>query len=134
MLHSGFAAACLLWSSYGLVAEETPTEHISAKLTCGSLSTNTKETKPFQIEVNFEVYGSLWMADRENLEQSGIEKFRGVLSPTGTMLVAGQGKSDRGMAWSYEFSGHKNPKGITILKGSFQSEQPKGTRSCSLVF
>lgn len=117
-----------------MVAEEAPTEHVNAKLTCGSLSTNTKENKSFQIEVNFEVYGSLWMADRDNHEQSGTEKFRGVLSPTGAMLVAGQGKSDHDTAWSYEFSGHKNPKGITILKGSFQSEQPKGTRSCSLAF
>ena len=134
MLRSGFAAAVLLWSSHGLRAEEDPTEHINAKLTCGSLSTNAKDYKSFQIELSFEVYGSLWMADRKNQEQSGVEKFRGVLSPTGVMLIAGQGRSAHGTAWSYEFSGHKNSKGITILKGSFQSEEPKGTRSCSLAF
>src|SRR5262249_37364487 len=134
MLGISFVAAGLLWNSYGLAAEEAPTERINAKLTCGSLSVNAKEFKSFQIDLGFDVYGSLWMADRQNQEHSGIEKFRGVLSPTGTMLVAGQGKSDSGMAWSYEFSGHKNSKGITVLKGSYQSEQPKGTRSCSLAF
>jgi len=134
MLSLGFIAAGLLWNSYGLAAEEAPTERVNAKLTCGSLSANAKEFKSFQIDLDFDVYGSLWMADRQNQQHSGIEKFRGVLSPTGTMLVAGQGKSDSGMAWSYEFSGHKNSKGITVLKGSYQSEQPKGTRSCSLAF
>ncbi len=43
------------------------------------------------------------------------------------MLIAGLGKADEGATWTYEFSGHKNPTGIAILKGSMQSEQPKGT-------
>jgi hypothetical protein len=50
------------------------------------------------------------------------------------MLIAGLGKSEEGANWTYEFSGQKNPAGIAILKGSMQSEQPKGTRSCSLTF
>ena len=38
-------------------------------------------------------------------------KFRGILSPSGTMLIAGLGKSEEGATWTYEFSGHKNPHG-----------------------
>jgi hypothetical protein len=63
-----------------------------------------------------------------------MEKFRGILSPSGTMLVAGQGKSDDGATWTYEFSGRKNPKGVTILRGSLNSDKPKGARACSLTF
>lgn len=134
LLISTLAAACLVGSSDGSVAEEAAPEHVAAKLTCGSHSANTKEYKPFQVELNFEVFGSLWMADRENPAQFGLEKFRGVLSRSGSMLIAGLGKSDRGTTWSYEFSGHKSSRGVTILNGSFQSEEPKGTRSCSLAF
>jgi hypothetical protein len=114
--------------------QQTPTDHVTASLNCGSHSANPKELKSFQVDLQFDVYGSLWMVDRKTSPQAGEEKFRGILSPTGMMLIAGQGKFDNGETWTYEFSGRKNPKGITILRGSLQSEQPKGMRTCSLTF
>ena len=111
-----------------------PTERVAASLNCGSHSSNPKLLKAFQADLQFDLYGSLWMLDRKTGPQSGEEKFRGILSPTGMMLIAGQGKSDAGETWTYEFSGSKNPKGVTILKGSLRSDQPKGTRTCSLTF
>jgi hypothetical protein len=99
--------------------QQAPTDHVTASLNCGSHSANPKELKSFQVDLQFDVYGSLWMVDRKTSPQAGEEKFRGILSPTGMMLIAGQGK---------------NPKGITILRGSLQSEQPKGMRTCSLTF
>jgi hypothetical protein len=77
------------------------------------------------MELQFDVTGSLWLVDWKT-EHTEV-KFRGILS-------AGLGKSDEGAVWTYEFSGQKNPTGIAILKGSMQSEQPKGARSCSLTF
>ena len=74
------------------------------------------------------------MTDRMTSQQPGQEKFRGILSPSGTMLIAGEGKADNGATWSYEFSGRKTPSGVTILRGSLRSTVPKGTRSCSLTF
>jgi len=110
-----------------------PAERVKATLNCGSHSADIRNMKSFQFDLQFNVYESLWMVDRKP-GQGGDEKFRGILSPTGAMLIAGLGKSDDGVRWSYEFSGQKNSRGITILKGSLRSEQPKGMRSCSLSF
>jgi hypothetical protein len=119
------------FSFAALAAEEAPLR-ISAKLTCGSHSSNPTQNKAFQVDLQFDVTGSLWLLDWKT-EHAEV-KFRGILSPSGTMLVAGLGKSDQGATWTYEFSGRKNATGIAILMGSMQSEQPKGTRSCSLKF
>ena len=107
-------------------------QRVPAKLTCGSHSSNPAQNKAFQVDLQFDVTGSLWLLDWKT-ERAEV-KFRGILSPSGTMLVAGLGKSEEGATWTYEFSGQKNPTGIAVLKGSMQSEQPKGTRLCSLTF
>ena len=125
-------ALCGVFGFGGLVlAQDTP-KSIAAKLTCGSHSSDPANRKAFQVDLQFEVTGSLWFLDWKS-ERSEV-KFRGILSPSGTMLVAGLGKSDEGATWTYEFSGRKNASGISVLKGSLQSEQPKGVRQCSLTF
>ena len=113
-------------------AHDVAPKRVPAKLTCGSHSSNPQQQKAFQIDLQFEVIGSLWVLDWKT-EHSEV-KFRGILSPSGTMLIAGLGRSEQGANWTYEFSGHKNPTGVAVLKGSLQSEQPKGTRSCSMTF
>ena len=50
------------------------------------------------------------------------------------MLIVGEGKLDDGSSWTYEFSGHKAPNGITIVRGILVSDKPKGRRLCSLSF
>ena len=118
--------------SFSAFAEEPPPKRVPAKLTCGSHSSNPTQNKAFQVDLQFDVTGSLWLLDWKT-ERAEV-KFRGILSPSGTMLIAGLGKSDEGAIWTYEFSGQKKPTGIAILNGSMQSEQPKGSRSCSLTF
>jgi hypothetical protein len=120
-------------NTFPTFAGQPGTEQVPAKLTCGSHSSNPTEKKAFQVELRFDVTGSLWLMDWKAPDQSREVKFRGILSPSGMMLIAGLGKSDDGATWTYEFSGTKNANGISILKGSLQSEQPKGTRSCSLT-
>jgi hypothetical protein len=126
-------AFLVLLPSFSIGQERKP-KQVSAKLTCASLSSDPKEYKAFQVDLQFEVYDSLWMADRKTPELSEEEKFRGVLSPSGSMLVAGLGTSENGKKWDYEFSGNRKAGTLTILKGSLRSEQPKGTRSCALSF
>ncbi len=115
-------------------AQQAATKHVPAKLVCGSHSADRKKLTPFQVELQFDVSGSLWLIDRKTSRLPGGEKFLGILSPSGTMLIVGEGKSDDGATWTYEFSGRKSPNGLTILRGSLQSAAPKGTRSCSLAF
>jgi len=131
-------AACAVCCVYGIsysfsaFAEDVAPKRAAAKLTCGSHSSNPTQFKAFQVDLQFDVTGSLWLLDWKT-ERAEV-KFRGILSPSGTMLIAGLGKSDEGATWTYEFSGQKKPTGIAILNGSMQSEQPKGSRSCSLTF
>lgn len=135
--HLFYAAAFVLsfnaWTC-SASAQQAPTEQVPAKLTCGSHSANPKELKAFQVDLQFDVFDSLWLVDRKTSPRPGTEKFRGILSPSGAMLFAGQGKLDDGTSWSYEFSGRKNPSGITILRGSLRSAEPNGTRICSMTF
>jgi hypothetical protein len=126
--------ALIIGCGYSTSAQQPADELVPAKLNCGSHSGNIKELKAFQFDLQFEVFGSLWMVDRATSPQPGMEKFRGILSPSGTMLVAGQGKSDDGATWTYEFSGRKNSKGVTVLRGTLRSDNPKGARTCSLSF
>jgi len=128
MISAGGAMNC----GSAAFAEDAPAQKAGAKLTCGSHSSNPTQYKAFQVDLTFDVTGSLWLLDWKT-EQAEV-KFRGILSPSGTMLVAGLGKSNDGATWTYEFSGQKKPGGLAILKGSMQSEQPKGTRLCSLTF
>lgn len=134
MILAACVICCVYSTSYDLsaFAEEIAPKHVAAKLTCGSHSSNPAQHKAFQVDLQFDVTGSLWLLDWKT-EHAEV-KFRGILSPSGTMLIAGLGKSDEGATWTYEFSGQKKPTGIAILNGSMQSEQPKGARLCSLTF
>jgi hypothetical protein len=127
------SAVCIIHCcAYSAFADDLATRHVPAKLTCTSHSSNPKQFKAFQVDLQFEVTGSLWALDWK-AEHSEV-KFRGILSPSGAMLIAGLGKSDDGATWTYEFSGRMKPTGIAVINGSLQSEHPKGMRSCSLTF
>lgn len=129
-------AACIVAAGSHVVpvrAQEMPAERVAANLNCTSHSANPKELKAYSAELEFSFVSTLLTLDRKTPE-GGEEKFRGILSPTGAMLIAGLGKAADGATWSYEFSGNKKQRGVTILNGSLRSEQPKGTRTCSLTF
>jgi hypothetical protein len=128
----GFIAAIVCDCNFLAFAQDVASKRVPAKLTCGSHSSNPQQNKAFQADLQFDVSGSLWMLDWKT-EHTEV-KFRGILSPSGAMLIAGLGRSAQGANWTYEFSGHKNATGIAVLKGSLQSEQPKGMRSCSMTF
>lgn len=133
--HSFLPAALALTAwSLPAAAQKPAAPQVAAKLVCGSHSANPKELKPFEAHLEFNVSGRLWTSEREASPQPGKERFLGILSPSGTMLIVGEGTLDDVVSWTYEFSGHKAPNGITILRGSLQSEKPKGRRSCSLAF
>jgi len=128
--------------SLSAAAQQAATKHVPAKLVCGPHSANPKKLKAFVEHLQFDVTGNLWTSERKTSPQPGKERFLGILSPSsGAMLVIGErrliigeGKLDDHPIWTYEFSGRKSPNGLTILRGSLQSQTPKGSRSCSLGF
>ena len=118
-------------SSLPASAQQQPSIEVAAKLVCGSFSADPAKFKPFESHLKFTVSGPLWTSDVADAR--GKERFLGILSPSGTMLIVGEGKADGGATWTYEFSGKKKD-GLTILRGSLQSQKPKGSRLCSLAF
>jgi len=128
------AALVLATCSVPAAAQNPAATQVPAKLVCGSHSANPKELRPFEVQLQFNVSGRLWTSERATSPQPGKERFLGILSPSGTMLIVGEGALDDGTGWTYEFSGRKAPNGITILRGTLQSDKPKGSRSCSLAF
>jgi hypothetical protein len=112
-------------------AQQPADKQVAAKLVCGSHSANPRELRPFDTHLQFAVSGPLWTSDAKDAR--GKERFLGILSPSGTMLIVGEGKADDGATWTYEFSGKKKD-GLTILRGSLKSDKPKGSRACSLAF
>ena len=113
------------------LAQQPASKQIKAKLVCGSHSANPRELRPFDIHLQFTVSGPLWTSDVT--DPRGKERFLGILSPSGTMLIVGEGKAADGATWTYEFSGKKKD-GLTIVRGSLNSDKPKGSRACSLAF
>ena len=128
------AALTLAATSLPAAAQKPEATQVAAKLVCGSHSANPKELKPFEVHLQFNVSGRLWTSERTTSPQPGNERFLGILSPSSTMLIVGEGKLDDGSSWTYEFSGHKAPNGITIVRGTLVSDKPKGRRLCSLSF
>jgi hypothetical protein len=128
------AAALLLSCGFWCVpasAQQPASKQVAAKLVCGSHSANPRELRPFDTHLQFTVSGPLWTSDLKDAR--GKERFLGILSPSGTMLIVGEGKADDGATWTYELSGKKKD-GLTILRGNLNSDKPKGSRLCSLAF
>jgi hypothetical protein len=69
--HLLYAAVFMLIVGCGFSAsaQQPADELVPAKLNCGSHSANSKELKPFQFDLQFEVFGSLWMVDRATSHQ-----------------------------------------------------------------
>ena len=121
-----FGAGCAL-----ALADQPASKQVKAKIVCGSHSANPHELRPFDLHLEFAVSGPLWTSTVKDAR--GSERFLGILSPSGTMLIVGEGKADNGATWTYEFSGKKKD-GLTIVRGSLKSDKPKGSRICSLAF
>jgi hypothetical protein len=132
----GLAAAAALVLAFDIgcapaVAQQPASKQVKAKIVCGSHSSNPRELRPFDLHLEFTVSGPLWTSTVADAR--GKERFLGILSPSGTMLIVGEGKADNGATWTYEFSGKKKD-GLTIVRGSLKSDKPKGSRICSLAF
>jgi hypothetical protein len=127
------AAALTLTWSLPAPAQQAAAKQVPAKLVCGSHSADPAKLRPFEAHLQFNVTGPLWISDVAD-PQRGKERFLGILSPSGTMLIVGEGKGGDGSTWTYEFSGRKKQSGLTIVRGSLKSEKPKGSRICSLAF
>jgi hypothetical protein len=106
----------------------------SGKLICGSFSAQPKASHPWNEEISVEIAHGAITVVRTNYPPPKGVAFKGLLAPSGAILIAGEGSDDE-QAWNYEFSGKLNPSGTTDLKGKLTATKGKlGYRICSMSF
>lgn len=108
----------------------------NGKLICGAFSAQPKTSPLWHEDVTVEIdHGTITITRKEYPPPKGAA-FNGVLAPSGTILVAGEGNVEEGQAaWNYEFSGKLNKDGATNLKGQLTAMKgTPGHRVCSMSF
>jgi hypothetical protein len=118
-----------------LFAQDAP-KTMKGKLICGSFSAQPKTSPPWNEEVSVEIlHGAITVVRPQYPPPKGVA-FKGILAPSGAILIAGEGNLEDGQAaWNYEFSGTLNASGTTDLRGKLMAiKGPAGSRTCSMSF
>ncbi|HZQ12444.1 MAG TPA: hypothetical protein VFB31_06510 [Pseudolabrys sp.] len=105
-------------------------------LICGSFSAQPKTSPPWHEAVSVEIeHGAITVVRVDYPPPKGVA-FKGLVAPSGAILIAGEGNVEEGQAaWTYEFSGKLNDKGTTDLRGKLTAiKGTPGTRTCSMSF
>jgi hypothetical protein len=108
----------------------------TGKLICGSFSARQKESKPWNEEIAVEIsHGAITVVRPDYPPPKGVA-FKGIVAPSGAILISGEGSVEDGQAeWNYEFSGKLNAGGTTDLRGKLTAiKGTPGNRTCSMSF
>jgi hypothetical protein len=103
------------------------------KIVCGSFSGDPKKYPAWNDELTIEIDRQMLVASPARAQG---QVMRGVVAPSGAILLAGEGGPPGGAReWTYEFSGKLSPKGTTVLKGELADIQGgKARRNCAISF
>jgi hypothetical protein len=116
----------------GAHAQGAP-EKREGKIVCGSFSGDPKKFPAWTDDVTIAMDRGALVATPSRPQG---QVMRGVVAPSGAILLAGEGGMIDGVAeWTYEFAGKLNPKGPTVIRG--QLADIKGgpaKRQCSISF
>lgn len=127
-------AAMALLASAPAGAQTAP-KKLAGKLICGSFSAQPKNSPPWNDELSVEIDRSAISAVRVHYPPPEGVVFKGVVAPSGAILIAGYGSFEKESEWNYEFSGKLNKDGETLLKGKLTATKPlPGTRTCTMSF
>ncbi len=127
---AGSIAACALPQGAGALGSD----EVRARLVCGAGSGNPAREGAFQDTIRLRISEEMQIFGER--DEGGVEdKYRGIVAPSGAVLIAGKGKhDDRGAEWIWEFSGRMKPTG-TVLKGRMTSTRGGiGSRACTMTF
>jgi len=131
-LASMLAAALL--AAAPAAAQSGPTK-LPGKLICGSFSAQPKTSPPWHDELSIEIDKAAISVVRVNYPPPEGVVFKGVVAPSGAILIAGYGSFEKESEWNYEFSGKLNKGGETQLKGKLTATKPlPGYRICTMSF
>ena len=137
LAHIGVIACVLLALPAASPAQTVPdTMKKSGKLICGTFSSRPKESKPWNEAIAVDIEHGVITVTRPDYPPPKGTAFKGILAPSGAILIAGEGNFEEGQAaWNYEFSGKFNATGATDLRGKLQATNGvTGYRVCSMSF
>jgi hypothetical protein len=132
--------ACLAGVSLALVLLAAPahaqeTKKLPGKLICGSFSAQPKTSPPWNDELSVEIDKGAISVVRVHYPPPEGVVFKGVVAPSGAILVAGYASIEKESEWNYEFSGKLGKDGETQLKGKLTASKPlAGYRICTMSF
>lgn len=114
------------------LAQSTTQKH-PGKIVCGSFSGDPKKYPAWNDDLTIEIERHMLVASPARAQG---QVMRGVVAPSGAILMAGEGGPPGGAKeWTYEFAGKLMPKGATVLKGELADiHGGKAKRSCAISF
>ena len=116
-------------------AAQDGAKKLPGKLICGSFSAQPKTSPPWHDELSIEIDKAAISVVRVNYPPPEGVVFKGVVAPSGAILIAGYGSFEKESEWNYEFSGKLNKGGETQLKGKLTATKPlPGYRICTMSF
>ena len=113
-------------------AQSTKQKH-DGKIVCGSFSGDPKKYPAWNDNMAITIERGALIATPS---RSQGQVMTGVVAPSGSVLMAGEGGLPGQPAeWTYEFAGKLNPGGPTVLRGQLANIMGGGAkRSCAISF
>jgi hypothetical protein len=128
------ALSLALLAAAPAAAQNGPTK-IQGKLICGSFSAEPKTSPSWHDELNVVIDRGTITAERTQYPPPQGVVFKGIVAPSGAILIAGAGSLDGKADWNYEFAGKLNKDGTTQLRGRLTATKPlPGYRVCTMSF
>jgi hypothetical protein len=130
--HHASALAGLLALTASAQAQDKPQKH-EGKIVCGSFSGDPRKYPAWNdaMEIVIEPFALTASPSRAK-----GQVMRGVVAPSGAILMAGDGgPPGAAKEWTYEFAGKLNANGTTVLKGELADiHGGKAKRNCAISF
>lgn len=115
-------------------AKDDPTK-FHGRLICGSFSAQPKTSPSWNDEIIVTIKDGAISAERTQYPAPQGVVFKGIVAPSGAILMASTASSGGEAEWNYEFSGTLNKGGTTQLKGKLTATKGLlGYRICSMSF
>ena len=124
----------ILVASAPVEAQDGSTK-LQGKLICGSFSAEPKTSPHWSDDLNIVINNGTITAERIHYPAPQGVVFKGIVAPSGAILMAGAGDIEGHADWNYEFSRQLNKHGTTQLAGKLTATKGLlGYRICTMSF
>jgi hypothetical protein len=118
-----------------IAQSDSGAEKVAGKIVCSAWSGDVAKFPAWQDRIVLSIFPDGGVA-AERPTPSGNDFFKGIIAPSGAILISGKGKFNDGRSeWTYEFKGQKSKTGDTVLKGKLITVKGGiGARDCSITY